>query len=364
MKTAREQNSVTAGNEQEHGPAIDSGNDLDVLPPTPELGVLGWVERGFLLAGLGLFAFLVHEVGLLEVLDDLGTIGFGFVPIIAQEFLAYLCNALGWRFSFPAGGCPVPFARLLAARIAGDAINNVTPTATIGGEFIRARMVRQWVTSASAWASVTVARIAQSIAQVGFVAIGLVLILPDTPLPEPVRIGLWSGLPLLSAGILTAYLIQRRAGFVRVAAGLRRKGLPVPRGVDHRLARLDSELRRFHARPWRFLASVFWFLLGWALGVVEIFLILWFLGLPASWTLAFKIEVFSVLIDGLFFFVPLKAGTQEGGKWLIFSVLGLDPAAGVSLGIARRVRELAWAGVGLTILSRHHIRLFRNRDAA
>jgi hypothetical protein len=59
-----------------------------------------------------------------------------------------------------------------------------------------------------------------------------------------------------------------------------------------------------------------------------------------------------VTIDGILFFVPAKAGTQEGGKMLIFSLLGLDPAKGLSLAIARRIRELTWAGIALLIWRR------------
>jgi hypothetical protein len=67
------------------------------------------------------------------------------------------------------------------------------------------------------------------------------------------------------------------------------------------------------------------------------------------------VEVLSVAIDGMLFFVPAKAGTQEGGKVLIFTILGLDPAKGLALGIVRRIRELTWASIGLMILSRHQL---------
>ena len=71
---------------------------------------------------------------------------------------------------------------------------------------------------------------------------------------------------------------------------------------------------------------------------------------------AVTIEVLSVAIDALLFFVPAKAGTQEGGKVLIFHLLGLDPAKGLALGIVRRLRELSWSMVGLIVLARHHAR--------
>jgi hypothetical protein len=57
-----------------------------------------------------------------------------------------------------------------------------------------------------------------------------------------------------------------------------------------------------------------------------------------------------VLIDGILFFVPAKVGTQEGGKVVLFAALGLSPARGLTVGVVRRIRELAYAGLGLAAL--------------
>ena len=48
--------------------------------------------------------------------------------------------------------------------------------------------------------------------------------------------------------------------------------------------------------------------------------------------------------------VPAKVGTQEGGKVLLFALLGMDPARGLTVGVVRRIRELAYAGLGLAAL--------------
>ena len=41
---------------------------------------------------------------------------------------------------------------------------------------------------------------------------------------------------------------------------------------------------------------------------------------------------------------------------LVFLAAGLDPADGLALGLARRVRELIWAGVGLALLGHFGLR--------
>ena len=86
---------------------------------------------------------------------------------------------------------------------------------------------------------------------------------------------------------------------------------------------------------------------SFAVGIVESSLILWFFGVPVSLELALAIEVSGVLLNNLMIFVPLRVGTQEAGKVLVFAMLGLDSAQGLAAGLISRIRELAWAFIGL-----------------
>ena len=318
------------------------------------LRIVEWV---FLFGGLVLLGFLIAELGAATVVANLQLVGWGMLPIILQELVSYFANTLGWLAAFPEPRPAIPLLYLTQARIAGDAVNYVTPTATLGGEFVRTRLLRGRAASTSIVASVAVAKLAQTVGQIAFVIIGLGIVLDDTPLPAATRHGLLAGLAAFSALVVGLILAQRRGMFaplVRVCEGL---GLPARAPeVTRRLQRLDEEIARIHANAnGAFALSSFSFFVGWCIGIVEIYLILWFLGVPVSVHRALTIEVLSVAIDGMLFFVPAKAGTQEGGKVLIFTILGLDPAKGLALGIVRRIRELTWASIGLLILSRHQL---------
>ena len=86
-------------------------------------------------------------------------------------------------------------------------------------------------------------------------------------------------------------------------------------------------------------------------------MIIWFFGIPVSLKLALAIEVLGVVLNNLTFFVPLRAGTQEAGKALAFAMLGLSPAQGLAAGVIYRIRELAWAFIGLAILAASRVSL-------
>lgn len=329
-------------------------------------GAFRVAERVFLVGGLVVVVVLWYELGASTVVANLRLVGWGIAPIVLQECFAYLANTLGWRAAFPSPRPRVPLPRLFAARIAGDAVNYVTPSATLAGEFVRTRFLRGWATGTSIVASVAVAKLSQTIAQIAFIVVGLTVVVGDTPLPSGVRLGVLGALAILAA-LAGAFLFgQRRGMFAPLLRLVQRWGL---RGrapeLGQRLERLDAEIARFHdgARGAFFLSSAGFFV-GWSLGAVEIYLILWFLGVPVSVHRAVAIEVLSVAIDGALFFVPAKVGTQEGGKVLIFTVLGLDPAKGLALGVLRRIRELTWALIGLLILTRHDANLDRHEDRA
>lgn len=314
-------------------------------------------ERVFLIGGLVLLAYLVRELGAATVLANLRLVGWGIVPIIGQEAISYLANTLGWRAAFSEPRPRIPFTQLLQARMAGDAVNYVTPTATLGGEFVRTRLLRGLAANTSIVASVAVAKLAQTVGQIAFVIIGLAIVLDDTPMPSGIRYGLLAGLAGFSALVIGLIFVQRRGMFAPLLRLFERFGLPARAPeFTRRLQRLDEEIARIHANAnGAFMLSSGCFFIGWCMGVVEIYLILLFLGVPVSVHRALTVEVLSVAIDGMLFFVPAKAGTQEGGKVLIFTLLGLDPAKGLALGIVRRIRELTWASIGLLILSRHQL---------
>src|SRR5262249_45067302 len=69
-------------------------------------------------------------------------VGWGMILVLGQEMVAHVFNALGWRFAFaPSRGGALPLPELLKLRIAGDAVNYLTPSGTLAGEITRTAML-------------------------------------------------------------------------------------------------------------------------------------------------------------------------------------------------------------------------------
>jgi hypothetical protein len=62
---------------------------------------------------------------------------------------------------------------------------------------------------------------------------------------------------------------------------------------------------------------------------------------------AFVLESVNRTITVAFQFVPMWLGVDEAGTGLVAAAIGISPAAGVTLALARRGRIVLWTAVGL-----------------
>jgi uncharacterized protein (TIRG00374 family) len=123
------------------------------------------------------------------------------------------------------------------------------------------------------------------------------------------------------------------------------------------LRRIDRSLALFYRRrPVRLALSVAFPFLGWIMSAVETWFILWLLGVPVSPSTALIIEACGTAVRFVTFFVPGHLGALEGGNVAVFLALGLNPAAGMSAILVRRVREAAWVGLGFLLLRAPRLR--------
>jgi uncharacterized protein (TIRG00374 family) len=276
------------------------------------------------------------------------------VLVFGLHLAAILPNTLAWRLMLPPEQrASAPFPALAGMLLAGDAVNAVTPSAVVGGEIVRISMLRRRVPTPTAAGASAVAAMAQHVAQVLFVVAGSAVALAAAP-AGAFRTALMAAAALASlAAVIPLWLARSRGARRAVESRLERTRWwnRLKRGhEDGWTALVDATLGALERRPGDFALAVALYGAGWLVGAAEAWLVLRLLGAPVDLRQAFVIEALSVAIEALFFFVPAKMGTQEGGKYLVFRALGLDPAHGIALGLIRRMRELAWAAVGLAVL--------------
>lgn len=311
-----------------------------------------------LFGGLALLGLLVWNVGFSDILTRLRAIGWN-APLILMPYLGIAwCDAKGWAYAIPSTSPArhAPTWRISLARLAGEAINNLTPTANVGGEPVKAYLLRSHGLSPDAGlASVVAAKTALTIAQVIFILLGLPLFLYRLGW---VREGWWLLIPLLALAYGFAAVLVRwqRQGLMGMAIRGLQRVLPRWQRLtawQERAQHIDLHLLHFYnGQRQGFFVSVLYHFFGWVLGALEIWFFLYLMDVPVSPIDALIIESMVQPITAAGLVIPGALGVQEAGGVFLCRLLGLDDGVGLTLMTLKRLREAVYNLIGLAVIVR------------
>jgi putative membrane protein len=303
------------------------------------------------LVGLGVVAYLFHQVGPRAVLASVRTLGWRLPIVLLLPFsVAVTLDTLAWRMLLP--DRHVPLTVLLRARLAGEAVNLMTPTAAVGGEPLKAYLLRPYIPLGEGLASVVIDKTTGVAGQVVFLLAGLGLAASILPLDSPLMITM-AALFVVEFGAVSGFVLVQTLGvFGGGGRVLGRMGVAPAERYQERLNALDHRLRRFYRdRRGRLCGSALLHAAAWASGALEIYLVLAFLHESPSVVGALVIDAFGAAVKFASFMIPASLGALEGGYIAVFGALGLGGALGLSYTLIRRLRELVWAAFGLLWLA-------------
>jgi len=310
-----------------------------------------------LAAGVGLFGALIWAIGPTAIISSFSHLSWRLLVIVCFPFaLVTTLGALGWRFAFTHDR--VAFPVLLRVWLAGEAFNATTPTASLGGDGVKAWLLRRHIPYEESLPSLIVAKTTLAVAQGLFLLAGIVLARHTRALDGPLlRMMQWL-LVLEAIGVGGFVLVQLGAGLETTERILSRLNFLSNRRGASAFRRLVARLSEFYRRePRRLLLCIGCPFLGWVFSALETYLILYFLDAPVSLSTAAIIEAFITGIRFATFFVPANIGALEGGQVALFVALGLNAATGLAYSLVRRVREAAWVGLGLAALAERPLRV-------
>jgi putative membrane protein len=294
-------------------------------------------------AGTALAIGLVAWTGAGEVAAATAAIGWGFVWIMLFRAAPILLTAIAWRALLTGAAERAPIGDLVLLRWIGDAVNGLLPTAQVGGELVRARLLarRSGMRMVAAAASVAADQVAGLLTLAVFVAGGVAIIAWLKPM-ESLRwsLGLAVLVLLLLAGAIMLALRLGAGG--RIAAVIDRRLLADEAlGLSRALAGFEQLTQSIIASGRAFSGGSFWRLAAWATGAVEVWLAAHFIGAPVSWPAAVAIEAVVQATRTIGFAVPGAVGLQEGAFLLAGAALGLPGEAALALALVKRGREIA-----------------------
>ncbi|HVT09148.1 MAG TPA: lysylphosphatidylglycerol synthase domain-containing protein [Polyangia bacterium] len=275
-------------------------------------------------------------------------------------------NAVAWGVLL--GKRRLGWATTLRLRWIGEAVNALVPTAQIGGDFARARLLTAGGVPAGEATAAMVADVAiGALTQVVFTFLGAAALILGATSAASARSHLrWLTLVIgIGVGFAALLTVVARVGVGRLLTAL-------PLHLNDRFAArlrmggaaIDGALRSIRRRPRALLASATWHLAAWLAQVVETWLILRLLGWPIGWVAALAIESLAASARGAAFVVPGGIGVQEGALVAVGAAFGVAAPTALALGVVKRGRELvvgAPAIIAWMIAERHSIATFWSR---
>jgi glycosyltransferase 2 family protein len=338
-------------------PAPDGSDEQALAPassawssavPTSNSAHLALAALGFALLGL-----LIYQTGPMELAAHLRVLGWWAPLVFVPYAVSSAFDAAGWRATFV--HCRPRFWLLYLARLIGEAMNSITPTAYLGGEPVKAFVLQRFgVPLTEGATSVILAKTTLTIAQIAFVIVGITLFLVrrDTGLTTVSTV---MALATAGCGVAFVLIVLQRRGLIAFLARAARKVFPRARlaaRLSARAPEIDARLQSFYAaRPGAAAASVALHFLGWLIGAAEVFVIMALIGHPVSLGDAVVIEALAqpTRLAGLL--IPGTLGVQEASGMVIFRLLGLPAELGLVMMLLKRVREVGFNLVGLALLT-------------
>lgn len=311
-------------------------------------------RAGYLILGLALFAFVLHQTDLADAWQRMREVGWGFALVLAIHLVAFLFDVGAWQATLV--NAPVNarwLYRLWKLQMVGSAVSSTTPLATFGGEPVKAYLLNSLygVNYRDGIASLLLTKTTLLLSLVAFLSIGFAVMVGSPALDVPFKITAGLGLLALGVGIALFYLIQRRRltasvvhRLVRGRWGRRLEGM-----VEH-VQDFENHVVRFYTgRRLRFAIALLLALANEFVTVLELYVVMILLGHPVDFIDALIIEAVAQLIRSGAFFIPGRLGAQEGGFIIACAAITGSPSLGLAVALLRRSREVVWIGWGLAL---------------
>ncbi len=320
-----------------------------------------FVKVLFLLIGVVLLGLVLRSIDIHELWQQVVRVGFGGMATVLLVYTFYFgADAVSWHIVLPAVALDGRWlVRMFAVRMIGEAYNNITPTASLGGEPIKAWLLKSnWgIPLRDSGASLVIAKTTSMFSLVVFVGIGAAMLLAHERFTASHKLAATLGFGFIVLSAVVFFLMQHLRLSTHVARWLGRSRFGQRLGgVIAAAEDIDRQFAAFYrGHRARLLWSFAFALTNWVLGALEVYLIMGFVGFPLSFAEVWMIECMVQLVRTIAFFIPAGLGAQEGAFLIAVGALTGVPSAGVATALVRRFRDVLWIGLSLVVASAYAV---------
>ena len=295
--------------------------------------------------------YLVFRTGPGVVWKQVQEVGWGLALIIILGGFSQLIKTCAWRQTFASGISGLSWSRSFGVQLVSDAAGQLGLAGKLLGEGLRVSLLGSVVPLPRRISAAAIDGGVHTLTAAVVAVLGIIATLLVAPLS-----GGWRVYALLLAAVLVAVVALAAVGVAsrwplmgNAARTIGRLPLlhnwvnakqPIINSAEHNL------LTFYREAPAAFCASLILNFLCHALAVLEVYLILRFMGAHIAVVSTFVLEGLTKVINLVGVLNPGNLGTYEGGNMLIAQILGVPGTAGLTLALCRRARAVFWAGVG------------------
>jgi uncharacterized membrane protein YbhN (UPF0104 family) len=315
--------------------------------------------------GVLLLGFLVRRIGLHTLATTILAFGPWYMLTCTIGATGLLCQAGAWWLIMDSFFQRVALRELFRVKIISDGFNLILPSASLGGDAMRAFLIKDRVPLSVGVPAVLFDKTIEFVASILFLGTGLFLGLVSLRLPLTLIVPAVISLAITTTGIVLLVVVQKRGltgSLLKVSAPFHAARHWVA-AREEKFRTMDETLCVLYTRSnHRALPPIVFHVLSRCVGVIEIMVIMAVLGTPASFIQALFIATIVTSANTAFFLFPGQWGVQESVHVLVLQSMGYPAAVGLSLGLIRRIRKLMFVGLALVLLElkkrssrRHHL---------
>jgi uncharacterized protein (TIRG00374 family) len=309
-----------------------------------------WFSSIALVIGAVALAFVLHALGWTGARDAIVGTGAWFLALAAVDLVSVTCDAYAIHRLL---GRRVPYLKVFAAEASGIAINRLTPGNTLG-EPVKVAMLSRDTTMTVAVAAVVMFNLTTMYTGIAAIALGVPTTALLLDLPHGAVVIAWVGLALLVVVAVAVALLVRRGAVVTLVHGLARiRLISVARaeGWSVRLQELDAQLKVLgDTRNHDIRGAIAGVLGSRVCNWIGTVLVIHACGISLTPALVVAMLSVGILVTWFSNIIPLGLGIADGTNYVLYQLLGATAAEGLVFTMVNRVRTVALAVMGLTIM--------------
>lgn len=302
---------------------------------------------------LGFIAVFILNTDFSATKEELNKINYKFVYLIAVTFLAYFFGTWSWYTCLADDRKKISLFRLFMIRQVGETVGQFNPTSILGGDLLKAEMLRPYeISKEKALSAVATSRITLVLSQILLLLLAC-LWLSNTQIGiaalQNIRIPFY---------IFIAVLIFINFAFfywLIFGESTPEHSAKNPKSfigkLKSKIIQLIFNIRTaYRANPKSFWYSYLLAGIHWIIGSLEFYLIIIFLGYHILPMHGLLLDMGIIVFKSAAAFVPGQLGFEELGNKMMLQIIGITSASvWISASILRRTRQLFWIAVGFIL---------------